>query len=115
MSLLDDARRLDRLRSIDCVFCRVNFLETHEEWCPVPRIPRIVEALEATQAMLRQFNRIQGHYPTTIPMGPHKRTEDPPTIDLCMGSCSTWPCDVAQVEPFAKKLGALLQEEAVKA
>jgi hypothetical protein len=52
VSLVEDARKLDRLRGVDCVFCRTTFLETHPEWCPVPRIPRIVAALEAAERVV---------------------------------------------------------------
>jgi hypothetical protein len=47
MTLVEDAQRLDRLRNVDCLFCNTPASDSHPDWCPVPRIPRLIAALEA--------------------------------------------------------------------
>lgn len=71
MSLLDDAKRLTDLADVDCVFCDAplieidedgNDVENHLDWCPVPRIPKIVAALEAIALYDRDENWMGGEW-----------------------------------------------------
>jgi hypothetical protein len=58
MSILDDARRLVKRTALrgSCWYCGAyQESDPHGEECPVPSMPRIVAALEATQALVESL------------------------------------------------------------
>lgn len=62
MSLLDDARRLEKPHYSDCHYCGTINPGAHAEGCPMLSLPKIVAVLEAAERVMQgsERNRASG-------------------------------------------------------